>query len=288
MRAKLILFTALATGLVALRCTDSISEARSLDPRPLCFVSHDGRLIQSTLSVASESGGGERLLGVTELRPGASGARASANAAASGDGRSNKVVRVVEAVRLDAAGRLLRLEATLGGPSGEPDARVVLDPLHGRVESWTASVHLQWSVPNDLPWVWAPILRDPNSGAPIATPAVGRVVLRATGSMGPVRLIDLGALTSHAIMADQLVVSDGDSSDSTTSTTSPSSTTSTSSTSSTSSTTVVVGDDTIDVDEGLPSVLHLAALGTKLERIDPVRQGAMLAAADVRCALRSR
>jgi hypothetical protein len=47
---------------------------------------------------------------------------------------------------------------------------------------------------------------------------------------------------------------------------------------------VVVGDDAIDLHQGLPTVLHLAALGTELERIDPVKEGTMLAAADVRCA----
>jgi hypothetical protein len=233
----------LATSLVAVACTHA--KARVVDPPPICFVSSDGRQVHSTLSIVAESGGGERLLGVTELR-----ARA---------GR-NQVVRVVELATLDAAGRLLRLEATLGGLSGEPNARVVLDPPHGRVESWTAAGHLEWSAANDLPWVWAPILTDPNSRAPIATPVVGRVALRAADSAGPVRLIDLGASTSHAMTADQIIVADGDQA------------------------IVVVGNDAIDMHQGLPSVLHLAALGIDLERIDPLKQGTMLAAADVRCA----
>jgi hypothetical protein len=77
--------------------------------------------MKSTLLFAPLAGGGERLLGVTELRTGAS-------ASTSAGGR---MVRAVEEVKLDASGRLIRLEATLGPASGDVETRVVLDAAGG-------------------------------------------------------------------------------------------------------------------------------------------------------------
>lgn len=236
----------LATGLVSLACTTThtTSEARPLDLLPLCYASQDGLLVRSTLLVAREAGG-ERVLGVTELR------------AAPGS-----IVRAVERAKLDAAGKLIHLEAALGSPDGEPDARVVLDAPSGHVQIATRTAHVEWTVPNDLPWVWAPILTAPATGAPIATPVVARVELRAAGSSSAVRLIDLGALTSHAVAADQLVIPDVDAD----------------------RTTVVVADDAVQFEDGVPRAFHLAALGAELTPIDAGPRGPTLAAANVGCA----
>jgi hypothetical protein len=191
------------------------------------------------LRVTRESGGGEQLQGVTELR-------------------AHDAVGAVEHAEIDASGRLLRLEATVGRP-GEPSLRVVLDPPSGQVEITSPSVHIEWSVPNDLPWVWVPILTAPASGAPISTPVVGRVTLLAAGHHPAVRLLDLGTLASHAVTTDQLLVSDDDRG------------------------MVVVADDYIEMNNGLPSVLHQAALGTRLEPVDSGKQ-AMMSATGTGCA----
>jgi len=173
---------------------------------------------------------------------------------------SGPVIRVVEQAKLDATGRLVHLEATLGPASGDPDSRVVLDPASGRVRILTPSAHVDWSVPSDLPWLWASILRDPLSGEPVATPALARVALRAARAEQAVRLVDLGALTSHAMTADQIVVAEQDGA------------------------TVVAADDAIQIENGIPTRLHLAALGTDLEPIDAGNQFLALASAHAGCA----
>jgi hypothetical protein len=258
MSAKHILFSTLATGVVSLACTQSATEARAVDQAPICYVSQDGRLVRSTLLVSPDSTGGERILGVTELRvsPSLGPAVNDSRVAVHADGAG--VVKSVERARVDASGRLVHLEATIGPAIGEPDARVVLDPPSGKAQITTRTAHIEWSVPNDLPWVWAPLLTQPSTGAPIATPVDGRVVLRAAGSGQPVRLIDLGSLTSHAVAADQLVVADGE------------------------RTTVIIADDTVDLEDGVPRGLHLAALRTELSATDAGKQALTLA--NIACA----
>jgi hypothetical protein len=234
----------LATGLVSLACTaNSTGEASPLDRGPICYASHDGRLVRSTLFVRRNAGGGETVLGVTEVRVSPAG-----------------IARAVERAKLDAAGKLVHLEATVASTDGEPDARIVLDAPSGQVQIATRTMHVEWRVPNDLPWVWAPILTAPATRAPIATPVVARVELRAVGTGSPVRVIDLGALTSYAVAADQLVVRDVDAVGAT----------------------VVVANDAVQVEDGVPRALHLAALGTELSPIDAGRLA--LASANVGCA----
>jgi hypothetical protein len=234
----------LSTGVVSLACTaNSTSEARPITLSPICYASQDGRLVRSSLLVAPDSAGGERVFGVTELRESPSG-----------------TVRAVERAKLDGAGRLVHLEATVGSPDGDPDARVVLDAPSGHVQIITRNTRVEWTVPNDLPWVWVPILTAPNSRAPIATPVVARVELRAAAAGSAVRLLDLGALTSHAVTADQLLIPDSEAGRAT----------------------VVVADDAVEIEDGVPRALRLAALGTELAPIDA---GAFtLAAANVGCA----
>ncbi|HEY3594826.1 MAG TPA: hypothetical protein VGL13_13175 [Polyangiaceae bacterium] len=257
MSAKHIFLSTLAVSLVSLACTQSATEARAVDQAPICYVSSDGKLVRSTLLLGADSNGGERVIGVTELRAPAygatsSGSRVALHADAAG------IVRAVERAKIDASGKLVRLEATVGPGTGEPDARVVLDPSSGKVQITTRFAHIEWRVPNDLPWVWAPILTQPSTGAPVATPADGHVAARAAANGRAVRFIDLGALTSHAMPADQLVVAGTDRD------------------------TVIIADDTIDVEDGVPTSLHSAALGTDLVPTDAGQ--ALTMATNVGCA----
>jgi hypothetical protein len=249
MNLDLTIVAAAATSLLSAACTDAAFKARSADPPPICYASPDGRLVRSTLSVVRESGDRERLLGVTDLRTGRRGEQLAAANTARVAARADDegIVRVVERAELDATGRLLRLEARVGAPGTEPDTRVVLDPPNGSVRITSPSLNIDWSVSNDLPWIWAPLLTAPGGGT-ITTPLVARVVLRAASSDRPVRLIDLGALTSHSITADQLVIPDGDRA------------------------TVIVADDAVDVSGGVPGAIHLAALGTTLRPSTRVTQ----------------
>ena len=253
MSARLTFLPTLATSLISLACSNPLTDARAKGLEPTCYASPDGETMRSTLLLSPLAGGGERLIGVTELRTGAS-------ASTSAGGR---MVRAVEEVKLDASGRLIRLEATLGPATGDVETRVVLDATSGRVRISTPSTHVDWSVPSDLPWVWASILRDPATGEPIATPALGRVALRAANPGGAVRLLDLGALTSHAVAADQMVVSEPDRAI---------------------VAIVVAADDAIEMENGVPTYLHLAALGTTVEPVDAGNQILALAAGNTGCA----
>jgi len=248
MSARLTFLPPFTMSLISLACSQPLGEARAKSLDPICYASADGQRMKSTLLLASLSGGGERLIGVTELRAGASGSTTT-----------GRVVRAVEEAKLDASGRLLHLEATLGPASGEVETRVVLDAASGRVRISTPSTHVDWSVPSDLPWVWASILRDPASGEPIATPALGRVALRA-GNSSAVRVLDLGALTSHAVATDQVIVpSEPDRA------------------------IVVAADDAIETENGVPLYLHLAALRTTLEPVDAGNSFLALAAPSAGC-----
>lgn len=149
---------------------------------------------------------------------------------------------LAEIATLDATGRLVHGEAHIAGPGGE--AHAVLEPTRGSVDLTAPSLHTRWSVPADLPWIWNPLLEHGASGARVATPLSAVVALRAASIGQAVRELDLRELHSHTLMNDQLVVPNED------------------------SYTVVLGDDAVEVDHGLPRRIHLAAFGRELETID--------------------
>lgn len=153
---------------------------------------------------------------------------------------------LTEEATTDETGRLIRAELTLHESDGDRNTRVVLDPRHGTVELTTATVHTRWAVPTDLPWVWAP-LRDPAAkGVATATPLEAVVALRGAAGERPVRVLDLTKLESFTLMADQLVVP-GERG----------------------TATVVLGDDYVETEGGMPRRVHLAALQRDLEVIKP-------------------
>jgi hypothetical protein len=232
-----------ATCVLLLACNDAVPGARVADLVPTCYASPDGQLIHSTLLVSPASGG-EHLIGVTDVRTRGSGEQRTANVDDIADENNERVIRDTENAELDESGRLLHLDAAIGPVNRDSAVRVVLEPAKGRVEIITPSLHAVWSVPSDSPWIWVPMLMVPDGLGPIATPLVGLVMLRAANRGRPVRRLDLATLTSHLITADQLVVFEGQGA------------------------TVIVGDDAVDVEHGMPTTLHLAALNATLELVD--------------------
>lgn len=216
------IITALAVSLLATACANRVARQKP-ESRLIEYASQDERSVRGTLVVA-RTATAEGLAGVTDLGP--------------------DFLRAVEQAKLDADGRLVRLDATLGSTGGDVDTRVVLDASSGRVSITTASVHIDWSVPTDLPWVWAPLLTMPGGKAPVTTPVLAAVAVRAARGGRAVRMLDLGKLESYAVTGDQLAVTDEG------------------------ETTVIIGNDFADVEKGIPSALHLGVLETTFTRVD--------------------
>ena len=190
---------------------------------------------------------GERLVGLTELGTGE---------------------RLVEEATIDPSGRLVDARATVTGVAvadePAPVTRVAFEPAQGAITATTPDRYVDWHVPNDLPWVWVPLLIARGSAGtgipgPVVTPLGAWVAVRAAQAGQAVRLLDFTALEAHTLVADQLVVPDG------------------------ASATVVLGDDFADVDGGKIRRLHLAALGSTLEILDARAPSSALVAA-LRCA----
>jgi len=223
MDLKATLIAVLAVMPLGGSCNASASSLSAKDSGNIArFGTVDGR-VRSTLA-RSEHAGEERLHGVTELETGA---------------------RLEEDATLDAAGTLRWAQAVLSAADGSTLTRVRFDRERGTVEVNDASLHVEWNVPRDFPWIWAPLSSIAPGGAPIATPLDARVVSRAAAHGRTVRLLDLGALRSYSLTSDQVLVP-GDS-----------------------GSIVVLGDDTSEIEDGMPKRLQLKALQTELARFDP-------------------
>lgn len=143
---------------------------------------------------------------------------------------------LMEEATLDRNGKLLRASSTLSGGDAVAEVRVVLEPANDRVEVTYPTHQVRWSAPNDHPWVWAPLLATAGGPKTIATPLAALVTLRSAQEHFVLRTIDLAQIGSNTILSDQLLVPDGAMS------------------------VVVVGDDAVDVVDGLPVRWRNAAL----------------------------
>ena len=240
----LVLILLVATPWTALACNPARRPRGSTEVNRSCYAAVGGQPVYSTL-VSTKTGATERLIGLTELGTGA---------------------RLVEEATIGESGQLVEAEATLTAAAGAegpgPVTRVVLHPGRSSVEVTAPALHIEWSVPNDLPWVWASLLSTgspstPGPG-PIATPLGAWVAFRSAQTGRAVRVLDLGVLQHHTLTADQLVVPDG------------------------AGATVVLDDDVIDVEDGAPRRLRLAALDATLELLDARTPSSALVAA-LRC-----
>jgi hypothetical protein len=170
----------------------------------------DGSPLRSTLFIDDKLDG-QHLAGVTQL---------------------DDDTCIAEEATLALSGRLLHAEYTLSRHPAS-NTHVTLDPQSGLVEVTGPTSQMRWAVPNDLPWVWTPWL----DASTIATPVAALVTMRGARADTAVRSIDLRAFQSLSVMADQLVVADGEHTD-----------------------LVVVGDDAVEVQRGVPAHWHLGAL----------------------------
>jgi hypothetical protein len=185
---------------------------------PYTFSATDGSLLRSTL-VIDDASDRQHLAGVTQFADGGC---------------------LEEDATLDRSGRLLRAEYTLTR-SNASTSHVVVDAHAGVVEVAGPVFPMRWTIARDLPWVFAPTVDGTDGTHTIATPLAALVTFRGAQAAGAVRQIDLGALTSHSVMVDQVVVPDGQSN------------------------LVVVGDDAVSVRGGLPEHWHVEALSQDLQ-----------------------
>lgn len=198
----------------------------------------DGSRMQSSLvQSVDERDAAEHLSGLTQLEDGS---------------------WVSEDAALDRSGRLLRAEAKLAGPCGHDHdnvRRIVLDARQGTVDITAPALQTRWSVPNDLPWVYEPLLHAfGDEQQPVATPVAAVIALRASQVDRAVRMLDVDRFRSHSMMVDQVVVPDEH------------------------ETHVVLGDDVAEIDSSLPQRLHLAALGREVHAVDAERLAEVAAA----------
>lgn len=147
---------------------------------------------------------------------------------------------LMEQATLDSRGHLVHAEIDRGGPCAEHPTHIVLDAKRGTVEVHAPQLITRWSVPTDLPWVPMNLMGDGSA----ATPLDMTIALRSAQAEPAARLVDVAHYASATIMSDQLLVSDSEQ-------------------------TVVLGDDYADVQDGLPSRVHVAALDRDLDSSDP-------------------
>jgi hypothetical protein len=157
----------------------------------------------------------------------------------------------MEQATLDDHGRLLRAEIDRGGPCTEQPTHMLLDAQRGTVEVHAPQGTTRWSVPTDLPWVPVGLM----GASSVATPFDMTIALRSARAGQATRLVDVEHYASATIMSDQMLVSDNEQ-------------------------TVVLGDDYADVQDSLPSRVHVASLNRDLDPSDPDLNAAW---ARVRC-----
>ncbi|MET0384373.1 MAG: hypothetical protein ABW321_00365 [Polyangiales bacterium] len=241
MRPTILPLTALVLGCAGIGCTQPPAEAPATDTFR-SYDSADGAHLQSTL-MQREAASERTLQGVTQLADGSF---------------------LAEEARLDAQGQLLHAEVKLGGGCDQLPTRITLDAQAGTVDVSTPQLTTHWRVPNDLPWVWSPLLSTEHG--PVATPLALTVALRGAAApsspVHAVRVLDLLHYESDTLMSDQLVARDDV------------------------STHVVLGDDVADMEEaGLPTRIHWAALERDLDAQALERSAGWAA---LRCAVAAR
>lgn len=173
------------------------------------YAASAGNFTASTL-VIEDAPEGQRIAGVTHFSDGTC---------------------LAEEAAIDRDGRLARAEYAVS------NTHVALDPARGTVTISTAAGQDHIQVPNDLPWVWTPVLQPAQNARPVSTPLAALVTLRAAQAANAVRSIQLGTRTSHRDLSNQLLVKDHDQSD-----------------------LVVVGEDVVTIEHGLPTKWHVWAL----------------------------
>jgi hypothetical protein len=185
---------------------------------------YDGVAGTSDVTQERAADGRESLRGTTDVK-----------APAASTGRT--VTR--EAASLDQHGRLRHAEIIIG-EGGAASVQYTLDPGRGAVHvERPGAPPIDWRVPNDAPWLYAPS----EDGTLIATPVAGWVALRAASASDVVRVLEPEQRRTYLMTVDQVAVATER------------------------GTTVALGSDGIDVDAEFISELRLLHGAVTLARI---------------------
>jgi hypothetical protein len=148
---------------------------------------YDGVSGTSQVTHEKAADGRESLRGTTDL-------------VARGSGNGSRFAR--ETVSLDAQGRLGHAELIVGERGAA--VQYTLDPSRGAVRVVRPGAPaIDWTVPNDAPWMYAP---NPDEGVFIATPVAAWVALRAVGNSDVVRVLEPEQQRTYLMTVDQVVV----------------------------------------------------------------------------------
>jgi len=147
-----------------------------------------------------------------------------------------------ETVTLDARGQLRQAEIVIETLAGAR-VRYALDPSRGSVHiERTGSATVEWAVPSDAPWVYAPAAS--GEGDLVVSPVAAWVAFRAANSALVVRVLEPEQQRSYLAPVDQVVVPTERGA------------------------TVTFGYDGVDVDERFISELRLFRGSVVLSRLD--------------------
>lgn len=226
--------TGLLGALALAACTPDNAASSVARAAPVRLRSYHYVGVAGSSQVTQEQGaaGRESLRGTTDL-----GTRSDA---------AHTLAR--ESVTLDARGRLERAEVVVSRP-GTPNARYTLDTARGTVRvEVTGSAPLDWHVPVDAPWLYAPA--SGGTGELMVTPVGAWVALRATRAADVVRVLEPEHQRSYLVTVDQIAVPTER------------------------GTTVAIGDDGVDVDDAFITELRLLHGAVTMARVAALDLGA--------------
>ena len=127
--------------------------------------------------------------------------RGTTDLAAGGGENRGRFAR--ETVSLDAQGRLGHAELLVGERGAA--VQYTLDPSRGSVHVVRPGAPaVDWTVPNDAPWMYAPSPDD--DGAFIATPVAAWVALRAVSASDVVRVLEPEQQRTYLMTVDQVAM----------------------------------------------------------------------------------
>jgi hypothetical protein len=156
-------------------------------------------LVTTTYSYGDGAGAGGRV--VRTIGPDGSESLHGETALADGGER----VRIVEDAILDRAGHLVRAEVMVArGCDAPPDEHAVLDPARGVVRASGPGGVVEWPVPADAPWAYAPLARA--GGRAVLTPVGAFLAMRAAAGGSEVRVVQVESRSSYRSPADQIAI----------------------------------------------------------------------------------
>lgn len=166
--------------------------------------------------------------------------RGTTNVEAPTSGREHRFTR--ETASLDERGRLRHAEIIVG-ERGAVAAQYTLDPSRGAVHvERPGAPPIDWRVPNDAPWLYAPS----EDGRLVASPVAGWIALRASRGADVVRVLEPEQQRTYLMTVDQVAVPTEH------------------------GTTVALGDDGIDADERFITELRLLHGAVTLARVTAI------------------